>query len=169
MSVEGCFTDFHVDFGGSSVWYHVLRGQKVFWLIPPTEENILKFEEWSHSTEQSNIFFGDVVDQCCRITLEPGNTFFMPSGWIHAVYTPKDSLVFGANFMNSFCIANQLRVWNTENYTQVSNKFRYPFFVELMWYVVARYVHCLMGRNHLSVDDDGNELDYQGQTGADKK
>ncbi len=29
MSVAGCYTDFHIDFGGSSVWYHVLRGQKV--------------------------------------------------------------------------------------------------------------------------------------------
>jgi len=25
MSVEGCFTDFHIDFGGTSVWYHILR------------------------------------------------------------------------------------------------------------------------------------------------
>ncbi len=30
MSVAGCYTDFHIDFGGSSVWYHLLRGQKVF-------------------------------------------------------------------------------------------------------------------------------------------
>jgi len=29
MSVAGCFTDFHVDFGGTSVWYHILRGAKV--------------------------------------------------------------------------------------------------------------------------------------------
>eukprot|EP00250_Pteridium_aquilinum_P015933 c22846_g1_i2 orf=290-1000(+) len=25
MSVANCYTDFHIDFGGSSVWYHVLR------------------------------------------------------------------------------------------------------------------------------------------------
>jgi len=25
MSAAGSYTDFHVDFGGSSVWYHVLR------------------------------------------------------------------------------------------------------------------------------------------------
>jgi len=25
MSVGGCYTDFHIDFGGSSVWYHILR------------------------------------------------------------------------------------------------------------------------------------------------
>lgn len=29
MSVEGCYTDFHIDFGGSSVWYHILWGAKV--------------------------------------------------------------------------------------------------------------------------------------------
>lgn len=28
MSVKGCYTDFHVDFGGTSVWYHILRGKK---------------------------------------------------------------------------------------------------------------------------------------------
>ena len=29
MSVAGCYTDFHIDFGGSSVWYHILKGAKV--------------------------------------------------------------------------------------------------------------------------------------------
>lgn len=29
MSVKGCFTDFHIDFGGTSVWYHVFKGGKV--------------------------------------------------------------------------------------------------------------------------------------------
>lgn len=29
MSVEGCYTDFHIDFGGTSVWYHILKGSKV--------------------------------------------------------------------------------------------------------------------------------------------
>lgn len=29
MSQGGSYTDFHVDFGGTSVWYHILRGKKV--------------------------------------------------------------------------------------------------------------------------------------------
>ena len=29
MSVKGCYTDFHIDFGGTSVWYHVFKGKKV--------------------------------------------------------------------------------------------------------------------------------------------
>lgn len=33
MSVRGCYTDFHVDFGGTSVWYHIHQGGKVWsWL-----------------------------------------------------------------------------------------------------------------------------------------
>uniref|UniRef100_A0A8C0ITC3 Lysine demethylase 2B n=1 Tax=Chelonoidis abingdonii TaxID=106734 RepID=A0A8C0ITC3_CHEAB len=60
MSVKGCFTDFHIDFGGTSVWYHVFRGGKV-----------------------------------------------------HA-------------------------------------KFRYPFYYEMCWYVLERYVSCVTQRCHLS-------------------
>ena len=40
MSVAGCYTDFHIDFGGTSVWYHIVKGKKVFWLIPPKEANL---------------------------------------------------------------------------------------------------------------------------------
>ncbi len=29
MSVKGCYTDFHIDMGGTSVWYHILQGTKV--------------------------------------------------------------------------------------------------------------------------------------------
>ena len=31
----------------------------------------------------------------------PGDTLVIPSGWIHAVYTPADSMVFGGNFLCS--------------------------------------------------------------------
>lgn len=29
MTAAGSFTEFHFDIGGTSVWYHVLRGHKV--------------------------------------------------------------------------------------------------------------------------------------------
>ena len=42
MGVKDCYTDFHIDFGGTSVWYHVLwvsirirvRGRDAFVLLP---------------------------------------------------------------------------------------------------------------------------------------
>ncbi|XP_069071009.1 lysine-specific demethylase 2B isoform X5 [Pleurodeles waltl] len=149
MSVKGCFTDFHIDFGGTSVWYHVFRGGKVFWLIPPTLQNLEFYEEWVLSGKQADIFLGDKVSGCQKIELKQGYTFFIPSGWIHAVYTQADSLVFGGNILHSFNIPMQLHIYEIEDRTRVHAKFRYPFYYEMCWYVLERYVHCLTKHSHL--------------------
>uniref|UniRef100_A0A3B5L4D4 [histone H3]-dimethyl-L-lysine(36) demethylase n=1 Tax=Xiphophorus couchianus TaxID=32473 RepID=A0A3B5L4D4_9TELE len=150
MSVQGCFTDFHIDFGGTSVWYHILRGAKVFWLIPPTPQNLDMYENWVLSGKQGDIFLGDKCYDCQRIELQQGNTFIIPSGWIHAVYTPEDTLVFGGNFLHSFNIPMQLNIYNIEDRTRVPAKFRYPFYYEMCWYVVERYLFCLTNISHLT-------------------
>uniref|UniRef100_A0A7N6F9H9 Lysine-specific demethylase 2B n=1 Tax=Anabas testudineus TaxID=64144 RepID=A0A7N6F9H9_ANATE len=150
MSVKGCYTDFHIDFGGTSVWYHVFKGQKVFWLVPPTTHNLALYEDWVLSGKQSDIFLGDRADGCQRVELQQGYTFFIPSGWIHAVYTPKDTLVFGGNILHSFNIPMQLTIHEIENRTKVRSKFRFPFYYEICWYVLERYLHCLTKRSYLS-------------------
>jgi len=165
MSIAGCYTDFHVDLGGTSVWYHVLRGKKVFWLIPPTPANLKAFEHWTMSGKQSDVFFGDLVERCGRVSLEPGNTFFIPSGWIHAVYTPIDSLVFGGNYLHPYAIERQLRVAQLEETLKVPHKYRFPFFTEMMWWVLDRYCYHLLGRHHMAMDESvitkllGNEME----------
>ena len=52
MGIADCFTDFHIDFGGSSVWYHVLKGEKVFYVIRPTTSNLTLYEQWLKSSVQ---------------------------------------------------------------------------------------------------------------------
>ncbi|XP_035856060.1 lysine (K)-specific demethylase 2Aa isoform X3 [Sander lucioperca] len=150
MSVEGCYTDFHIDFGGTSVWYHILRGSKVFWLIPPTPQNLELYENWVLSGKQGDIFLGDRASECQRIELKQGCTFIIPSGWIHAVYTPVDSMVFGGNFLHSFNIPMQLNICNIEDRTRVPLKFRYPFYYEMCWYVLERYVFSLTKTSYLT-------------------
>jgi len=154
MSIEGCYTDFHVDLGGTSVWYHVLKGKKVFWLIPPTSQNLKAFEHWTMSGKQNDVFFGDLVEKCGRAELEPGNTFFIPSGWIHAVFTPVDSLVFGGNYLFPFAIERQLKIAQLEETLKVPHKYRFPFFTEMMWFVLDRYCYHLLGRHHLACDQE---------------
>ena len=44
--------------------------------------------------------------KCGKISLDPGNSLLIPSGWIHAVYTPEIRVVIGGNFT----IEKQLRV-----------------------------------------------------------
>uniref|UniRef100_A0A8C7MG64 [histone H3]-dimethyl-L-lysine(36) demethylase n=1 Tax=Oncorhynchus kisutch TaxID=8019 RepID=A0A8C7MG64_ONCKI len=158
MSVQGCFTDFHVDFGGTSVWYHILRGGKVFWLIPPTPQNLELYENWVLSGKQGDIFLGDKAQDCQRIELKQGYTFMIPSGWIHAVYTPEDTLVFGGNFLHSFNIPMQLNIYNIEDRTRVPAKFRYPFYYEMCWYVLERYLYCLTNTSHLTPDFQKHSL-----------
>ncbi|XP_016411223.1 lysine-specific demethylase 2A-like [Sinocyclocheilus rhinocerous] len=158
MSVERCFTDFHIDFGGTSVWYHILRGRKVFWLIPPTPQNLELYENWVLSGKQGDIFLGDKATMCQRIELKQGYTFMIPSGWIHAVYTPMDTLVFGGNFLHSFNIPMQLNIYNIEDRTRVPTKFRYPFYFEMCWYVLERYLYCLTNTSHLTPEFQKHSL-----------
>src|SRR5687767_2301828 len=35
--VAGCYTDFHLDFGGSSVWYHVIAGSTCYHTVLPAK------------------------------------------------------------------------------------------------------------------------------------
>lgn len=133
-SVKGSYTDFHIDFCGSSVWYHIVKGKKVFWLAPPTDENLRVFERWQKSRDQNHIFLGDILTapKCQLIELCEGDTFIIPSGWIHAVYTPEDSIVFGGNFLNSFSVDMQIKIMEMEERCRVNKRYRFPFLAKLI-------------------------------------
>ncbi|KAG5184756.1 hypothetical protein JKP88DRAFT_354384 [Tribonema minus] len=143
MSLAGSYTDFHIDFGGSSVWYHVLKGRKVFYFARPTPENLQKYERWLCSPQQECTFLGDEVDACYRVELEQGNTLIIPTGWIHAVFTPQDSLVFGGNFLHSLGMQLQLTVHQLELRTQVAPKFRFPYFDDMTFYAAGQMLTVL--------------------------
>ena len=49
-------------------------------MIPPTDENLELYEQWTLSGKQGDVFFGDKVKKCQKITLEAGYTFFIPPG-----------------------------------------------------------------------------------------
>lgn len=140
MSVADCYTDFHIDFGGSSVYYHIIKGKKTFFFIAPTKQNLKKYEDWCLSPKQSQEFLGQDVKECYRVDLSAGDTMLIPSGWIHAVWTPEDSLVIGGNFLTRIHYDMQIRVAEIEKNTKVAKKFRYPFFQKLMWLSVLKYL-----------------------------
>ena len=140
MSVADCFTDFHIDFGGSSVFYHILKGKKTFFFIPPHEKHLKKYEEWCMSPAQNWTFLGDQTKECYRVDLSEGDTMLIPAGWIHAVWTPEDSLVIGGNFLTRMHYGMQIRITQIEKATGVAMKFRYPYFQKVLWYTAMKYL-----------------------------
>ncbi|XP_051886163.1 lysine-specific demethylase 7B-like isoform X2 [Pristis pectinata] len=135
MGMEDSYTDFHIDFGGTSVWYHVLWGEKVFYLIKPTNANLALYESWSSSVNQSETFFGDQVDRCYKCVLQQGQTLLIPTGWIHAVLTSKDCMAFGGNFLHNLNIGTQLRIYEMEKRLKTPELFKFPYFEAICWYV----------------------------------
>ena len=164
-SAQGCYTDYHVDFGGTSVWYHVVQGQKVFSLLPPTPTNLQIYEDWLCRSDQSQVFLPDLILQpqqqhddnnnnndddktakepvVLHVELQQGQTLLIPTGWIHAVYTPVDSLVLGGNFLHGLDAGIQLAVHGLETRTRVPGKFRFPSYLPLMVHVGRHHLHQL--------------------------
>ncbi|KZS99328.1 JmjC domain-containing histone demethylation protein 1 [Sistotremastrum niveocremeum HHB9708] len=151
MGVAQAWTDWHIDFAGSSVYYHIFKGAKTFYFIRPTTHNLAAYEKWSGSETQNQVWLGDMVDEVVKVELHQGSTMIIPTGWIHAVYTPEDSLVFGGNFLHSYNVQTQLRVRDIEITTHVPKKFRFPFFTKLCWYVGEKYLRELKAKEDLPV------------------
>jgi [histone H3]-dimethyl-L-lysine9 demethylase len=143
ISAENSYTDFHIDFGGSSVWYHLVKGDKIFYLIEPSEENLRAYENWYSQKNHNEIFLADSVKNCYRFKIKQGSTILLPSGWIHAVYTPFDSLVFGGNFLQSYSIPMQIKVYEMELRLNTHEKYRFPAFETLQWYAAKFYTQKL--------------------------
>lgn len=143
MSVKNSFTDFHIDFGGTSVYYTVFSGAKIFLMYPPTVENLHLYNSWCLEPEQNYTWFGNYSTTLNRkriyptggikVSLSPGDLFIIPSGWIHSVYTPEDSIVIGGNFITLNDMELQLKIVEIEKLTKVPAKFRFPMFNKVLW------------------------------------
>eukprot|EP00064_Thunnus_orientalis_P014867 superscaffoldBa00002655_g14914 len=146
MGVKDSYTDFHIDFGGTSVWYH---GEKIFYLIKPTPANLALYEAWSSSPNQSESFFGDKVDKCYKCVVPQGTTLLIPTGWIHAVLTSQDCMAFGGNFLHNLNIGMQLRCYEMERRLKTPDLFKFPYFEAICWYVAKNLLETLKVYSYL--------------------
>ncbi|CAK7901223.1 jmjC domain-containing histone demethylation protein 1 [[Candida] anglica] len=141
MSVKGSFTDFHIDFGGTSVYYTICSGKKSFLMFPPTDHNLKLYQNWCLETDQNFMWFPSINGDTrigqptggFKVDLNVGDVFIIPSGWIHAVYTPEDSVVIGGNYLTLMDLDMQLKINDIEKATKVPSKFRFPAFNKVLW------------------------------------
>ncbi|GKY98413.1 hypothetical protein MPSEU_000798800 [Mayamaea pseudoterrestris] len=145
-SAAGSYTDFHIDFGGTTVWYHVVSGEKEFLMIEPTDDNLSIYEEWLCSKGQESTFLPTLLadgNNYTKVTLRAGETMVIPSGWMHAVYTAEDAVVFGGNFLHGSSVLMQMQAYAIEARSKVPTQMRFPYFEELHFYAGAMYLQQL--------------------------
>ncbi|PIC17392.1 hypothetical protein B9Z55_023650 [Caenorhabditis nigoni] len=115
VSMSGSFTNVHVDFSASSVFYHMFRGTKIFYLAQPTEENMKIYKNYETSVKGRKKWIVEVMqNEWKRVVITAGMTAIIPSEYIHAVYTPEDSIVVGGNFLMENQIARQFELSRLE-------------------------------------------------------
>ncbi|XP_025069444.1 histone lysine demethylase PHF8, partial [Alligator sinensis] len=160
LGARGSYTDWHVDCGGTSVWYHVLQvrpGQGAGGQERGTraEERELggrrdrlhgrrgghegSYTQWHVDYGGSSVWYYGLQ----TLSLPTGTTgspstptppVYSP-GWIHAVLTPVDCLAFGGNFLHSLNIEMQLKAYEIERRLSTADLFRFPNFETICWYV----------------------------------
>ncbi|XP_018422519.1 PREDICTED: lysine-specific demethylase PHF2, partial [Nanorana parkeri] len=135
ICVKDSYTDFHIDSGGASAWYHVLKGEKIFYLIRPTSANISLYERWQSAANHCEMFFADQVDKCYKCTVKQGQTLFIPSGWIYATLTPMDCLAFSGHFLHSLSVEMQMRAYEVEKRLKIVSLTQFPNYETACWYV----------------------------------
>ncbi|XP_076795182.1 lysine-specific demethylase PHF2 isoform X2 [Arvicanthis niloticus] len=145
ICVKDSYTDFHIDSGGASAWYHVLKGEKIFYLIRPASANISLYERWRSASNHSEMFFADQVDKCYKCTVKQGQTLFIPSGWIYATLTPVDCLAFAGHFLHSLSVEMQMRAYEVERRLKLGSLTQFPNFETACWYMGKHLLEAFKG------------------------
>ena len=92
-------------------------------------------------------FFGDLVDCCYKVHLREGGLVLMPGGWIHAVFTPVDTVAIAGNFLQIHSISMQLRISELEDRNGEPAKYRFPHFAALHELIGNHYLELLGSRS----------------------
>ncbi|EHH57519.1 GRC5, partial [Macaca fascicularis] len=145
ICVKDSYTDFHIDSGGASAWYHVLKGEKTFYLIRPASANISLYERWRSASNHSEMFFADQVDKCYKCIVKQGQTLFIPSGWIYATLTPVDCLAFAGHFLHSLSVEMQMRAYEVERRLKLGSLTQFPNFETACWYMGKHLLEAFRG------------------------
>ncbi|WVR00502.1 hypothetical protein IAU59_007645 [Kwoniella sp. CBS 9459] len=111
---------FHIDYLGTSQYFHVVKGAKHLFMLEPTPANIAKIRTLdNYATHPRDAplnaddkSFDWVMQQHVHLVrLVEGQTIIIPGGWIHAVYTPVNTVVISGNFLHDSSLPEQIACW----------------------------------------------------------
>lgn len=131
-------------------------------MAPPSEQNLKLYRKWCMNTkglmsplDGENWFLGYKLEDCCRIVIKAGDTFMLPTGWIHAVFTPVDSIAFGGNFIHGLNMKLQLECDRIDKDCKLDKQYRFPLYTALHWCAAAYYLRCFKKDSSMEQDLHG--------------
>ncbi len=131
---KGCsFPTLHIDYLGVHTQLTQIIGEKDFILYAPDQTQYLYPDDKVHTHSPVNIMAPDYEKyplfkhaKPLKITLKPGDTLFIPSGWWHTTYIHNFNLTYAIDHVNAF----NWKTFMDESY--IAAKQRYP---KLAWSV----------------------------------
>lgn len=120
LSGAGAYTDTHEDMSGSNVFYALLAGEKIFHVWNRTEE----------ITEAIRTMTPELFDEFIKnheyqvVHIKAGECMVMPGNLVHRVWTEKDSVAIGFNYISEPNMMNALKTrmwerWTIDNESQL--------------------------------------------------
>ena len=102
FTMQGASMSYHLDLWATAVLYVVLWGVKLFVVAPPTKHNLGLLRSWQESggdgRREAHARFPAELEQAQIAVLLQHQALLLPSGWVHAVFTPVDSSTLGWNW-----------------------------------------------------------------------
>ena len=134
------YTDFQIELSGSSTWYHVLKGRKKFFFVKPTQENLAVYKNLeTKDAKNLAIFFPDAIkDKTYEIELREGECILIPTGYIRAMLTCEQSLLFGGNFLQSLQADLQIEIFEMEEELKMNESNQYTNFKLTHWLAIPK-------------------------------
>ncbi|XP_058056614.1 2-oxoglutarate and iron-dependent oxygenase JMJD4 homolog [Anopheles bellator] len=109
IGAKGTWTAFHADVFGSYSWSVNIGGRKLWYFLPPSEEQKLAdcwrnlpFRVTERSLQDAGVKFYAVQQQ-------PGEAVFVPTGWYHQVLNVEDAISVNHNWFNGCNVATLWR------------------------------------------------------------
>ncbi|EFO89213.1 hypothetical protein CRE_17001 [Caenorhabditis remanei] len=122
-----------------------LQGRRIFYVARPTERNLEINKKYEGCDPPEKWIVEELFDELQRVEIKKGYTAFIPAGYIHAVYRPEDSIVFGGNFLMDGHIDRHFEMTAVEEnalecgHIEVDNTF--PNFENVMWRYTDKVVN----------------------------
>ncbi|ETW06339.1 hypothetical protein H310_02622 [Aphanomyces invadans] len=138
MATKDSFVDFRTSPGGATLWYSIVCGKQVVYVVRPTSDHLSKYKAWAKD-KLATVCFGDVASGCEHIVLTAGSTLLVPPGWIYAIATlDQDAMAFQGHVLDSVDLAKQLACYAVD--VDVYGQSQFPQHDDAMWHVACAHL-----------------------------